>query len=113
MPCDTYTRPNQTITERKQEVLNAVKALEKALISNRVKPVIDRTTGAIAFQYFAESNRNGVRDSCLYRRIMATGSALAKAKIAQAEMLAGRTVNRAALAAGIHSHDGGNTWGSH
>jgi hypothetical protein len=41
---------------------------------------------------------------------MATGSALAKQAIARAEQLAGRTVDRAALTAGHHSHDGGKTW---
>jgi len=49
----------------------------------------------------------------MYRRLMATGSALAKAKIAAAEALAGRAVSRQALANGVHSHDGGRTWGSH
>jgi hypothetical protein len=35
---------------------------------------------------------------------------LAKAKIAQAEMLSGRSINKQAVGAGVHSHDGGATW---
>jgi hypothetical protein len=44
---------------------------------------------------------------------MATGSALAKAKIAAAEALSGRSVNREAVAHGHHSHDNGATWHTH
>lgn len=40
------------------------------------------------------------------RRFLAFGSATAKAAIARAEALAGRTVNRQALAAGVHAHAG-------
>jgi hypothetical protein len=113
MVCDTSLRENQTLSERKLEVLATVEAIAKLIISNRVKPVIDKRTGAITFANIPVSVRNGLTDACVYRRIMATGSALAKLQIAKAEQLAGRTVNRAALAAGIHSHDGGSSWGSH
>src|SRR5215831_14818132 len=113
MVCDTKLRENQTLSERKKEVLETIEAIAKLIISNRVKPVIDKATGAIAFQNIPASVRAGITDACVYRRIMATGSALAKQQIAKAEMLAGRTVNRASLAAGIHSHDGGRSWGSH
>jgi hypothetical protein len=44
---------------------------------------------------------------------MATGSAMAKTAIARAEALAGRSVNRQAVAQGHHSHDGGATWHQH
>ena len=64
--------------------------------------------GAIAFEGW--SNRAGVTDSCAYRRIMATGGALARQAIAKAEAAAGRTVNKQAVAQGYHSHDGGRSW---
>ena len=68
--------------------------------------------GAIAFVGPEwEGVRSGVTDACAYRRIMATGSALARQEILRAEQLAGRTVNRQVVAAGVHSHDGGATWG--
>jgi hypothetical protein len=107
MPCDTHLRTGQTITERKAEVRTAVEKLEAALKARLAKPVIG-PQGAIAFEGW--ENRDGVTDACAYRRIMATGSALARAEIAKAETLAGRSVNRSAVAAGTHSHDGGHTW---
>ena len=38
---------------------------------------------------------------------MSSGSALARAAVARAEQLAGRQVDRRAVAVGAHSHDGG------
>ena len=52
----------------------------------------------------------GVSDACAYRKLLATGSVLAKQKIAQAEALAGRGVDKKVVASGLHSHDGGATW---
>ena len=110
MPCDsTPRRKGQSLTERKAEVSAAVSALDRALLRRTVRPVIG-PQGAVTFAGW-ESGREGVTDACAYRRIMATGSALARAEIARAEAMAGRTVNRQAIAAGIHSHDGGQTWG--
>jgi hypothetical protein len=111
MPCDTATLPNQTLTQRKEEVREAVMNLAKALASGKVKVIVG-PQGAIAFQGWNEG-RSRVTDACAYRRIMSTGSALARMKIAQAEQLAGRTVNKQVVANGVHSHDGGKTWGSH
>ena len=109
MPCDTRLKPRQTITERKAEVAAVVARLSALLTAGTVKPVIG-PQGAIAFQGLTDEQRDGVTDACAYRRLMATGSATAKAAIARAEQLAGRSVDRAALAHGHHSHDGGQTW---
>jgi hypothetical protein len=109
MPCDTKLKPKQTIQQRAQEIRDAVARVTKLMAQGKVRPVVG-ANGAIAFAGLTETDRDGVTDACLYRRIMATGSPLAKAEIARAEARAGRTVNRAALAQGIHSHDGGNTW---
>jgi hypothetical protein len=109
MPCDTRRLPNQTLTERKAEVKTAIERLIAKLTSGTVRPVVG-LTGAIAFQGWGDNERSRVTDACAYRTIMATGSASAKAAIARAEMLSGRTVNRASVAAGHHSHDGGVTW---
>lgn len=57
-----------------------------------------------------EAERDGVTDACAYRRLMVSGSALAKAAIAHAEQLAGHSVDRRVVAHGVHSHDGGQTW---
>lgn len=112
MVCETRLKPRQTISERKSEVLRAVDKLNAMLAAGKVKPVVG-PQGAISFAGWAETERDGVSDACAYRRLMVSGSSLAKAKIAQAEAVAGRSVNKQALAVGVHSHDGGRTWGHH
>jgi hypothetical protein len=111
MPCDTQTKKNQTLSERKTEVRATVEVLSKALAAGTVKAVIG-AQGAIAFAGLTDQQRNGVTDACLYRRIMASGSAMARARIAQAERLAGRSVSKQIIGQGIHSHDNGASWHS-
>jgi len=112
MSCDTKLKAKQTIQQRAEEVRRAVATLAQGLAAGRIKAKIG-PQGAIAFDGWNELERDGVTDACAYRRIMATGSALAKQSIAQAEALAGRGVDKHALAHGIHSHDNGATWSSH
>jgi hypothetical protein len=112
MACETMRRPKQTVQERIAEVVKAIALLDAKLKKRQVKPVVNKATGAITFAGWVEG-RDGLTDACAYRRIMATGSSLAKSEIIRAEQLAGRSVNRQALAAGVHSHDGGATWGTH
>lgn len=108
MPCDTQrTSPQQTITERKEQIRDTIDQLAKDLIAGRVKPVVG-PNGAIAFAGF--NQRNAITDNCAYRRIMVQGSAAAKMAIFRAEKLAGRSVSKQTVAAGVHSHDGGSTW---
>lgn len=109
MPCDTFLKQNQTISQRATEVRTVVSRVEKMIATNTVKVKVG-PTGGIVFDGISNEDRDGVTDACIYRRVMATGSALAKHMIAKAEQLAGRPVNRQALAAGHHSHDGGQTW---
>lgn len=113
MACETMRKPKQTLAERIAEITKAVEALDAKLKKRLVKPVVG-PQGAITFKGWDDpAERNGITDACAYRRIMATGSALARAEIARAEQLAGRTVNRQVIGQGVHSHDGGRTWGSH
>lgn len=109
MPCDTQLKPNQTLSQRKEEVRAAVERIIKELTSGRAKVRVG-PQGAVAFDGLTAEVRDGVTDACAYRRIMASGSSLAKAAIARAEQLAGRAVNKQAVAQGVHSHDGGRTW---
>lgn len=76
----------------------------------KVKAVVDKRTGAIAFAGIPDEQRDGLTDACIYRQIMANGSSLARQAIAKAEALAGRGVDKQALAQGHHSHDGGKSW---
>lgn len=110
MPCDTFRKnAGQSLEQRKKEVRATVGALNIALMRGRVKVVVG-PQGAVSFSGWAEADRNGVTDACAYRRLMVEGSAIAKAEIAKAERLSGRSINRQVLAAGVHSHDGGQTW---
>lgn len=112
MACDTRLAERQTLAERKQEVKEALARLDAKLKKRIAKPVVG-PQGSITFAGWDANERSGISDACAYRLLMITGSALAKAEIARAEQMAGRSINRQALAAGVHSHDGGRTWGSH
>lgn len=110
MPCDSKLKPNQTISQRKEEITATVARLQAGLVNGSVRVKIG-PQGAIAFDGLTETDRNGVTDNCAYRRLMATGSALAKAKIAAAEALLGRSVNRQVVGQGGHYH--GDVYHSH
>jgi hypothetical protein len=112
MPCDTKLKANQTISQRADEVRQVVSNLDRALQARRVKVTIG-PQGAVAFQGLTDQERDGVTDACAYRRLMATGTALARAEIARAEQMSGRTVNRQVIGQGVHSHDNGKTWHDH
>lgn len=109
MPCDTRLKVGQTIQQRKEEVRKVLSVVEKLLASRQMKIRIS-PQGGVAFVGLATNERNDVTDACIYRRIMSTGSALARAEIAKAEQMSGVTVNRKVLAGGHHTHDGGKTW---
>jgi hypothetical protein len=116
MPCDTRLKVGpagitQSISSRAEEIRAAVAKLAQGLATGRVRAKIG-PQGGIAFTGLTDEERDGATDNCLYRRILATGSATAKAAIARAEQLAGRTVDRRLVATGTHSHDGGQTWHS-
>ena len=112
MPCDTKLRAGQTISERKVEVREAVERLQRALAVGRAKAIVG-PQGAVAFSGLTDDERAGVTDACAYRRLMSSGSALARAAIERAELLAGRKVDARAVGVGAHSHDGGRTWHDH
>lgn len=112
MPCDTKLKANQTIKQRAEEVRTVVERVVRGLALGRITAKVG-PTGGVAFLGIDAAERDGVTDACMYRRVMATGTALAKAAIQRAEMLSGRAVDRQAVAHGHHSHDGGATWHTH
>jgi len=109
MPCDTQLKPRQTVQERADEVRRAISRIDR-LIVDRSAQVIVGPQGAVAFTGISAAERDGITDACIYRRLMVSGSALAKAQIARAEQMSGRSINRAIIGQGVHSHDGGRTW---
>lgn len=108
MACETMRKPRQTIQERIAEIQKAIALLDAKLKKRQVRPVVG-PQGAITFAGWID-DRDGITDACAYRRIMASGSALARAEIARAEQLAGRSVDRKVIGQGVHSHDGGQSW---
>ena len=112
MPCDTIRKtPQQTLAERAREVRAAGAKIDKMLAANQVKVKVDRRTGGVVVSGIDDKVRDGMTDACVYRAIMARGSHAARQAIAKAERLAGRSVNKKEVLAGLHSHDGGATWG--
>lgn len=109
MVCWTFQKPKQTAAERKEEIRKTVEKFARGLAAGTVKAVVGKT-GGVTFTGIAESERNNVSDSCVYRSIMTTGSALARQQIARAEQMAGRRIDAKAVAGGLHSHDGGKSW---
>lgn len=107
MPCDT--QPNLT-PQQKDKMKDAIVRLGSAL-ANGTASVVIGSSGAIAFKGWP--NREGYSDVCAYRALSASGSPSLRRAIARAEALAGRKLDERAIAAGVHSHDQGNTWGSH
>jgi hypothetical protein len=112
MACDRKLKPRQTISERAVEIRQAMERLAAALVAGRVKVKLG-PNGVPMFTGWDEQSRDGITDACAYRRIMSAGSVTARMAIEKAEILAGRPVNKQAVAAGHHSHDGGLTWHSH
>jgi hypothetical protein len=112
MPCDRKLKANQTIQQRKEEIKKVVSMISSGLANGVIKATVGKN-GAIAFVGIPDILRDGVTDACAYRQIMVHGSALAKAAIARAEQIAGRSVNRQVVGQGVHSHDGGQTWHDH
>jgi hypothetical protein len=113
MPCDTRLKPGVTVVQRNAEIGQAIARLEKLLGENKVRVVVDKRTGAVAFEGWSPELRDDVTDLCAYRRMAARSSWALRQAVARAEVLAGRKVDERALAAGVHSHDGGKTWGAH
>jgi hypothetical protein len=113
MACDTRLKPRQTIQERAKEVREAVTRLAQGLAAGRIRLVIDPATGAPAFANWDDTSRDGITDACAFRTIARTGSPMFIELVRKAQALAGRGLDKQAMTAGVHSHDGGATWHKH
>src|SRR5258706_2750166 len=101
MPCESMRKRNQTLSQRVAEVSKIVERVNQMVASGRIQVKVG-SQGAIVFVGIPEEIRDGVTDACIYRRMMVSGSALARMKIAQAEQLSGRSVDRRSVAQGWH-----------
>lgn len=109
MPCDTRIKQGETLQSRGETIKKALTRLELALTQGRAKVRI-APNGAVAFDGWKAEERDDVTDVCAYRLLTTQNSSALRVAIARAESQAGRKVNPHAVAAGHHSHDGGNTW---
>ena len=88
----------------------AIARLDAALGSGSVSVVVG-AQGGLAFKGWQD--REGVTDLCAYRKLAATNSPALRRAIMRAEAIAGRTLDQRTIATGLHSHDGGQTFGTH
>ena len=110
MPCFSKPRVNQTPEQRRVEVKKVMTDIEKLIAKRKVKIKLG-PQGAAVLIGLSDADRAGLTDTCILRMLMNSGSESAKMAIQQAEMLAGRSINRKAIEQGLHSHDAGRTWG--
>jgi hypothetical protein len=111
MPCDTQRTPEQTREERRREIDAALRDLEKRLARGAVEVGLS-PEGAVVFTGWGAERRR-VTDVCAFRTLTQRGSWELRKAVASAELRFGRRVNPQAVASGLHSHDGGQTWSKH
>lgn len=112
MPCDTIRKPNETRELRIARVTTALRRLEVGLTSRTVTVVIG-PQGAVAFKGWKDEDRESVTDVCAYRALTKMRSGALAQAVRTAQLAYGRQVNEQQVLAGVHSHDGGATWGRH
>ena len=112
MPCDTRLQENETKKQRTAAVSAAMAEIRAAIAAREARAVVSKE-GAVALMFGATVNRARMTDACIYRKLAQENSWEFRQMIAKAEALAGRRVNIQAVDSGLHSHDGGRTWGRH
>ncbi len=109
MPCLTQTNLNPVVRAQR---MDAIQRLRKMIETGAVRVVVS-AGGAIAFKGWTIDDSKGVSDICAYRALTAQNAPELRKALMRAEALAGRKIDQRAIAAGVHSHDGGRTWGTH
>jgi hypothetical protein len=108
MPC--LTNPTVTV-EQKTKQRGALERLRAAIGTGAVQVVVAKGTGAFALKGWAETDREGVSDICAYRALLNTPEM--RRAIMRAQAMSATPIDQRAIASGLHSHDGGQTWGRH
>ena len=106
MPCTSQANLS---ADQARRMSDAIKRLEMALGNNSASLVIG-AAGSIAFKGW--NDKEGVSDLCAYRALASSNSPALRRAVMRAEAL-GTKINPRAIAAGMHSHDGGQSWGHH
>lgn len=112
MACENIRKVGQTAEERQSEIEAAVAKLEQALQAGTVTVIVG-TNGGVVFDNWADADRVGVNDACAFQALTVQGSFALRQALAMGEQLAGRQASHTAILGGLHSHDGGQTWGHH
>ena len=110
MACESYRISNeQTEAERREEIDAAIAALEADIAAGKVTVRVGEQ-GAVAFEGWAAGAEKHIADSCAALTLQYQGSWAYTQAVQAAAAACGTTYSPAAVAAGIHSHDGGATW---
>ncbi len=109
MACDFRLAAGQTQPQRKKQIDEALDRLKKALAAGTVTVKVG-PTGALAF-VGGDLAKSGISDTCAYRKLQAQNSPELRKALARAEVTAGRKVDERQIISGVHSHDGGKTFG--
>lgn len=112
MACTSILKQGQTLQQRMTEIDRALKRLEQYLATGVVQLVIG-PNGAVAIRGWNPKDRDGMTDVCTVRSLMATNSQPFKMALLRAEAISGKKMNPQMIGQGVHSHDGGRTWGKH
>jgi hypothetical protein len=107
MPCDSISLTEQSKARQRDALRALAAALATGTAGVKVGP-----QGAIAFTGW-KAEREGLTDLCAFRRLSSANDPALRRALARAEAVAGRKVDPRAMAAGVHSHDGGGSWGTH
>jgi hypothetical protein len=107
MPCDTRTNLSEL---QRRAMADALKRLQQAIGAGSVTMVVG-PRGSIALRGWTDEQRGGLTDLCAFRKLRNTPEG--RRALMRAETMAGRQVDERVIAAGVHSHDGGATWGTH
>lgn len=110
MACFLTVKVGQSLEARRIESKLAAAKLRALLGAGKVQIKLS-PTGAVAFTGWKDDDREGLSDVCAFRALKAEGSWEFRQALMRAETMAGRKVDAAQVAAGVHSHDGGKTWG--
>ena len=108
MPCDSISVKAQEKAEAKKRIKRLGEMLAKGQVTIEISQ-----EGAVAFKGWKAEDRGFWSDVCAYRKVQIENPFALRQAIARAESISGRKVNEGAIASGMHSHDGGKTWGRH
>lgn len=108
MACETRFT-NVAPVVRKSQIKAALERLENFLQTGRASLIIG-PQGALAIKGWEGQDRDGVMDACAIRKLLSSNSWPLRQAIARAEAQQGRKADMRAVAAGVHSHDGGITF---